>query len=439
MRAAITSGLVLCSVIGLSACGGAGGGGGAGGIPHSITLTVTPDTPTSLAVSWTSPVNGVTGYDLYRDGVAVTSVHLNGTSYHDGGLEPASRHCYVVYAVVFPFGAVAQSDKACATTSATAGWPIQTVATGAGPSLALDAGNQPRVVYRQGGSVMLATYSGGAWHEDTIDGDAGTDGDTSLRVDSHGADQVSYADTASGSLMFASDLTGVWLTEAVGAMGVPVDALGLDGADKGHIVYSGLDNLGSGTVRYASNDTGSWQTQWIEGWSDGAMSSASLMVDASGFVHMAVTGVGASCVLIHYDNAGGAWQKEVIASDCNHGAALGLDSANHAHIAYSTSRGVSYAQNTYGSWQVEPLDSFYWLGGRRVSLAIDGTDHVHIAYQTESCLKYATNLGGTWQRDFIDCPTWTNSDPSIAVDATGRVLIAYHDGASGTIQLATSR
>jgi hypothetical protein len=440
MRAAVRTGLVLGAVIGLASCGGGGGGDDSGGgIPHSITLTATPDTPVSLALSWTSPVQGVTGYDLYRDGVAVTSVHLNGTSYRDGGLEPASRHCYVVYAVAWPFGSVAQSDRVCATTSATAGWLIQTVATGANPSLALDAGNQPHVVYRSGGSVLLATRSGGTWYQSTVEANGGADGATGLGVDSHGADQVSYADTASGNLMYASNLVGVWVTEVVDAIGGSVNALGLDGADRAHIAYAGIDNLGSGVVRYASNASGSWQTQWIEGWSDGTLSSASLAVDQGGFVHFAVTGVGAGCVLLYYDNVSGNWRKDVLADDCNHGAALGIDSSGHAHIAYSTSRGLKLANNSYGSWQSDQLDSFYWLGGQLVSLAIDGTDHMHIAYQDESCLKYATNFSGTWERYFIDCKARVGSHPAIAADATGRILIAYNDEAGGTIRLASSR
>jgi hypothetical protein len=429
MRAVVRSVLVVVTIIGLSSCGGGGGDSG-GGIPHSITLTATPDTPASVDLRWTSPVQGVTGYDLYRDGAAVSAVHLNGTSYHDSGLEPASRHCYVVYAVAFPIGAVAQSNQVCATTSATAGWPVETVATGANPSLALDAGNQPRIAYRSGGSVMLAMKSGGTWLQGTVDSNVGADGDTDLRVDSHGANQVSYADTANGQLMYASDLLGVWVTQVVDTVGGSVNALGLDGADKAHVAYA--------SIRYASNTTGSWQTQTIEGWSDGAMSSAGIVLDHSGFVHLVATGGGPGCALVYYDTRSGAWQGEVIASDCYHGAALGLDSSAHAHIAYSTSRGLKLANNTYGSWQLEELDSFYWLGGQRVSLAIDGTDHLHIAYQSESCLKYATNLSGTWQRYFIDCKTWTDSNPSISVDATGRVLIAYNGGASGTVKLASS-
>jgi hypothetical protein len=438
MRAALRTVLVVCVVVGVSSCGG-GGSGNDSGVPHTITLTITPDTPTSLELSWTRPAEGLTGYDLYRDGIAVSAVHLSGTSYHDSGLEPASRHCYVVYAVAWPFGAVAQSDRVCATTSATAGWPTQTVATGVDPSLALDAGSQPHVVYRSGRSVMLAMRSGGTWYQGTVDGDAGTDGDTDLRVDSHGADQVSYANTASGNLMHASDLVGAWITDTVGAMGGSVNALGLDGADKAHIAYAGIDNLGSGVVRYASNATGSWQTQWIEGWSDGTLSSASLTVDRSGVVHFAITGTGTGCTLLYYDNAGGAWHKEVVADDCNHGAAIGIDSTGRVHIAYSTTRGLKHAHNTHGTWQSDQLDSFYWLGGRRVTLAIDNSDHLHIAYQDESCLKYATNVSGIWERYFVDCKAGAGSHPAIAVDATGRVLIAYNDTASGTIRLASSR
>jgi hypothetical protein len=437
MRAAIRAGLVVCAVIGGSSCAG-GGGGSDSGIPHTITLTVTADTPTSLALSWTGPAPGVTGYDLYRDGDAVSAVHLNGTSYHDSGLEPASRHCYIVYAIAWPVGAVAQSNTVCAITSATAGWPIQTVATGANPSLALDAGYQPRVVYRSGSSVMFAARSGGTWHESTVDGDAGTGGDADLRVDSRGANQVSYVNAASGSLMYATDLIGVWVKEVVDATGGSVSALGLDAADNAHVAYAGIDNFGSGVVRYASNATGSWQTQWIVGWSDSTPGSASLAVDRGGIVHFVVTSAGAGCVLVYFDNAVGDWHETVVADDCNLGAAIVVDSTGAVHMAYSTSRGLKYAHKAYDSWQIDQLDSFYWLGGQRVGLAVDNTDHLHIAYQDEGCLKYATNLSGTWERYFIDCKSGAGSHPSIAVDVTGRVLIAYNDESSETIRLASS-
>jgi hypothetical protein len=107
-------------------------------------------------------------------------------------------------------------------------------------------------------------------------------------------------------------------------------------------------------------------------------------------------------------------------------------------MAYSTSRGLKYAHKAYDSWQIDQLDSFYWLGGQRVGLAVDNTDHLHIAYQDEGCLKYATNLSGTWERYFIDCKSGAGSHPSIAVDVTGRVLIAYNDESSETIRLASS-
>jgi hypothetical protein len=79
-------------------------------------------------------------------------------------------------------------------------------------------------------------------------------------------------------------------------------------------------------------------------------------------------------------------------------------------------------------WQSETVDTFSALGGDRVALAVDDLDHLHIAYRDQSFdLKYATNASGAWERIFVDSVGSVGFSPSIAVNAQGRVMIAYVD------------
>lgn len=59
-------------------------------------LQATNATSTTVSLSW-SPVQGATGYAIYRDGLRIAKV--SDTSYTDAGLAPSSTHTYTVAAI----------------------------------------------------------------------------------------------------------------------------------------------------------------------------------------------------------------------------------------------------------------------------------------------------------------------------------------------------
>ncbi|MEJ2362488.1 MAG: fibronectin type III domain-containing protein [Gammaproteobacteria bacterium] len=426
--------LVLASaILFIASCGGGGDS-----TPQTIGLSAATVTPSEAQLSWTPSADSVIGYDLYRNGVAVWDTHLSGTSFTDRKLEPNSRYCYIVYAVSW-IGITGKSNEACITTEGTAGWNIETIGNGSDPSLALDSSNQPHVSYRSSGSVVLAYKSGGVWQQDAINNNAGNYGDTSLRIDSQGANQLSYYDATNTNLMHASNLNGVWTSEIADTSGGYVNALILDSSNNAHIAFNSIEGTSSGVISYTTNVTGSWQKVRLAGYSNATISSAAIALDSNGVVHIVITTRGIDCYVHHFSNPGGNWQEEIIASDCNYGATIAIDSTDHLHIAYTSKFGLQHVYNSNGSWQSEQVDSFSWIGGNRVSMVIDSTDHLHIAYSdSNQDLKYITNLSGAWQNYFIDCIGNVGANPSIAIDANGRVSIAYEDTTNGTVKLAVS-
>ena len=404
--------------------------------PQTMTLTAEVVTPSEVSLQWTAHTDPVAGYDLYRDGVAVNDIHLPGTSYSDNALQPNTRYCYIVYAVEAVVGTVARSNEACLTTPTTAGWNIETVASGTDPALALDASNAPHLSFRNTGGVRLAVKSGSSWQLEVVDANAGAFGDTDVQLDENGADHVSYWDYNKNSLRVASNATGPWIGLLLDGGG-NINALALDQAGATHIAYNNQD---IGSMNYVSDVSGSWLTQWLAGFGNGTIYDTDILVTDAGAVHLVYTiGSGQACALYYMTNSGGNWLEQVIAPSTNCGASLAENSTGQLHVAYSTPFGLWHAHRTTGAWVTEQVDEFDGIGGDRVSLAIDEADFLHIAYQDHNAdLKYATDISGTWELVFIDSGGQVGYAPAIAVDPLGTVSIAYEDREDGTVKLASN-
>ena len=99
-----------------SSCGGGGGGESGHGLPVTMTVKASAVSPSQIALSWT-PATLVTDYRIYMNGAYSGTVYPSqGTSITVSGLNPSTRHCFVVYVYVFAIGATEQSNEACATT-----------------------------------------------------------------------------------------------------------------------------------------------------------------------------------------------------------------------------------------------------------------------------------------------------------------------------------
>ncbi|MEU6242760.1 glycoside hydrolase family 6 protein [Streptomyces sp. NPDC047024] len=102
--------------------GSSGGGGGDTQAPTAPTgVAVSATTADSVSLTWRAATDntGVTGYDVYRDGVRTGSV--TGTSYTDTGLSAATTYAYTVKAKDAAGNLSAASAAVSATTKASGG------------------------------------------------------------------------------------------------------------------------------------------------------------------------------------------------------------------------------------------------------------------------------------------------------------------------------
>jgi hypothetical protein len=94
----------------------------------------------------------------------------------------------------------------------------------------------------------------------------------------------------------------------------------------------------------------------------------------------------------------GAWASGVLehAGSPNH-ASLALDAAGKAHISYTDGRyngEVRYLTNASGAWRLIPVDAADYDNGSVSTdtvIAVDAQGKVHIAYYRGTGLRYATN------------------------------------------------
>ena len=417
---------------------GCGGGGGGGGVAQTMTLSVSVITPSETSLDWTPHTGLVSGYDIVRNGAAAFPTHVSGTSFTDRDLEPLTRYCYVIYAVLFPVSTAGQSNQVCVTTPGTAGWQIDTIGAGNEPALALDAGNRPHVSYRDSSGVMHAWKDTAGWVHSAVDNGAGNSGTTDIAVDLFGADHLSYADYVSFSLKHAGNATGVWIPVTADLSSGFVNALAVDSNGHAHIVYTGSSFTG-GDLKYVTNASGTWQSVFLSGFSNASVRDMDILVDAAGYVHLVFSASGLDCYVYYMNNRGGTFQGGTVADDCRDGVAIAMDSSGIIHIAYPRQFSVMHAWNPAAGWLYEQVDSFSWIGGDRVGIALDMADRVHIAYQDQNRdLKYATNVSGVWERFYIDAVGEVGGNPGIAVDPAGRVSIVYIDQTNYTVKLAAS-
>jgi len=103
-----------------------------------------------------------------------------------------------------------------------------------------------------------------------------------------------------------------------------------------------------------------------------------------------------------------------------------VDSTGAIHISsinQTLSDCLQYTTNASGAWVTEIVDP---SGGSSPSIALDSSDQVHIAYLDEAYYqKYATNASGAWVTETVEPGLGQGGDISIAVDSSDKVHIGF--------------
>lgn len=174
------------------------------------------------------------------------------------------------------------------------------------------------------------------------------------------------------------------------------------------------------------------------------------------------------------------WNPQTVDNSGNvgNGTSIAYDSQGNPHMAYQAGIYVRYAYWNGSSWRVEDLA---YLGNRyNPSIVIDSLDipHImcnyggtlyyytrvaqgnwpvssfaagfeshhpsvilvndvpHVAYWANSQLRYAYKDGASWPITVVDMGTSIGQYPSLQIDDSGRIYIAYYDGGGTDLKFA---
>jgi hypothetical protein len=286
-------------------------------------------------------------------------------------------------------------------TNATGSWVTLIVDSGSdyGTGIALGANGKVHIVYDgAGGDLKYATNATGSWVISTVESGAysGILGNDSIAIDSYGKVHISYFKASGFDLKYATNASGTWSTSIIvngGATG-PLPgysaSIGVDSNNKIHISY--YDDALPDSIKYVTNMSGSWVVTTIGTIGLAAGWETSLAIDSNNKVHISYY-VWTNDVLKYASNASGTWQTEFV--DQNSGgvsdASLAIDKANgnQINVVYSSYSDFKYATKLAGTWQISKIDES-WTGGNN-SVAI-GSSSIHVSYYDgyNTNLKYAT-------------------------------------------------
>ena len=212
--------------------------------------------------------------------------------------------------------------------------------------------------------IWTATNATGTIVVTKRDGDEDYDPSIALR---NGKTYIAYQDATKHSLVYLTNATGSWVHHTVdtSCCSGPV-SLELTSGGQPRIAYADGSNTAPTGVKYASSSSGS------------------------------------------------SWSISTVDTHPSFSVSLGLDSANHPHVAYiRTSHGVEYAVTAPSGWLRTLLSS---AQSEPVDLAVDGAGHAFVAYGNNGAIFYDTNVGGTWHITQLTFPSADRQDfdPDIA-------------------------
>lgn len=345
-------------------------------------------------------------------------------------------------------------------------WQAVTIDAGLYPSLAVDQSGRINVSYMDlsndlhYASCLSGCDAAAAWQAVVVEPFGGPF--TSLAVDATGQIHVSYLESTLQDLNYATcaahcNTATSWLS------GVQVDAAGyvgqyttldVDASRRVHIGYYDVTNF---DLKYATCATGcdapaGWQLVTVDALGNVGR-FPSLAVDASGRVHISYYQVSnydlkyATCAANCDATAG--WDTVTVDGDGVVGqySSLVVDANGRIHISYrdDTNGALKYATCTAGcdaatGWKTVAVDTAGNVG-EHTSLAEGARGRLHVTYydQANADLKYATCAAGCeatagWRAVTVDTAGEVGRWGSLAVDANGRLHVAYHDFTNGSLK-----
>lgn len=246
----------------------------------------------------------------------------------------------------------------------------------------------------------------------------------------------------SDEIVVSTDSQGTWMHTRITSDGTGdlTPSIAIDGYNNVHIAWVGQDTTGDYKIKYATNTSGSWTMQLLDGSDPGPFGSGAapfIAANVYGVAHIVYRGGDFGTYQIHHATngtpGGTAWTYDFLvtpnANDFT--AQLVIDDVNTLHLLASGNDGFGFPPNAYymqkqegGTWSTPALtnNSGNGWGG---SLFIDRYGKAHITWNETSGnfytgnLYYASNTTGAWvdQPILVDGKTYNGV---LVLDAADR-------------------
>jgi hypothetical protein len=318
-------------------------------------------------------------------------------------------------------------------------WNFETVDSagdvGGFASLAIGSDNRPRIAYEDVANYDLkyAQFDGNGWLCETVHATPDIVGQyTQLCLDSLNNPHIAYEYFNKSYILYAHHDGVSWNLETANTKSYSQFSIRVDSLNQP--IISSL-NVWTYDLNVAKRTNGSWSVESPD--TAGATGyHTSLAIDASDHPWISyIDSTNHLLKLAHY--TGTAWQFQTVASGLNYGGdtSLALDSKGLPHISYSVgeNQALKYAVYDGTAWHTTIVDANSGYQNAN-SLALDANDRPRIVYTQSSTVRFASFDGINWATELLANQAGT---PSLAIAENGTALVAYYNGTTGDLMLAT--
>lgn len=344
-------------------------------------------------------------------------------------------------------------------------WHIETVDAegnvGAFPTIALDSGGRPHVFYGSGeetGDMKEASREGSTWTTEVIVSGAHIETPLSGLFDGNDILTVSYTNSREEHLMCLTQSANTWTANRI-----PMDSLsygsslGLSSTGEPRIAftaYQAADSAAGTAGHYqfyqtALNTSGAWDNQLLFS-KEAAENRSESSVTSAGDIQLAVDGNDHSHI-IFFDGSDIRYSKdagpdgvsetlEQAVATADSAVDIAVDQNDRPHVVYAdtVNQKIRYAVKETSGWTFETVDEGKSFGFVGLALDGDGSPQVVFTDTENGDLLFARREGGIWVVQLVDSGEGkTGWYPSIAVDPSGNVHIAYQDFTNQDLKFAS--